>query len=270
MRKQLEQLVYDAGRIVLHGYVSVEMKDTVSNMVTDCDTAVQDFLVRGLKELFCDIDFICEEDGAASAPRNCEYTAVIDPIDGTSNFVRGMNLSAISVAVLHNSKPYLAVVYLPYTDELFSAESGCGATLNGKSIHVSDRPLKASCIATAWSLYDKSLALPCIEICQSIYPDIDDFRRLGAAALELAYLAAGRCELYFEIRLYPWDFAAAFLIIQEAGGYCSQLGCPNGDYSRPCSVIAANSQSSFEYLMATVKDHLPEDLYTRKTFGPLF
>ena len=269
MRKQVESLVYDAGKLVRSGYASVETKDSVSNMVTDSDKAVQDFLMAGLKRLLLDIDFICEEDTAASDSEQYEYTAVIDPIDGTSNFVRGMNLSAVSVAVLHYGKPYLGVVYLPYTDELFSAEAGCGATVNGKPIHVSARSLKESCFATAWSLYDKTLAPPCFEICQGVYPDIDDFRRMGAAALELAYLAAGRCELYFEIRLYPWDFAAASLIIEEAGGYWAQIGTANGDYSRPCSFLAANSLSSFEYMMSQVKRHLPEGLYERDAFSSL-
>jgi len=203
MRKELEKLAYDAGKLFHKGYGSVEVKGSVSNMVTDSDQAVQDFLIYGLKQIFQDIDFICEEENTECAPMQCKYTAIIDPIDGTSNFVRHMNLSAVSVAVLRHGKPWLGVVYLPFTDELFSAEAGCGATVNGKPIHVSDRPLNQSCLATAWSLYDKTLAPPCFEICQSVYPDIDDFRRLGSAALELAYLAAGRCELYFEMRLYP-------------------------------------------------------------------
>lgn len=270
MRKQLESLVYDAGKLVLNGYASVETKGSVSNMVTDSDRAVQNFLVEGLRRIFKDIDFICEEEGTAAEPLKCEYTAVIDPIDGTSNFVRGMNLSAISVAVLHRGKGYLAVVYLPFTDELFSAEAGRGATLNGKPIHVSERPLKASCFATAWSLYDKSLAQPCFDICRSVYPDIDDFRRLGAAALELAYLAAGRCELYFEIRLYPWDFAAASLLIEEAGGCWAQLGAESGDYSRPSSFVAANSRASFDYLMAKIHQHLPEGIYEQDAFRSLY
>ena len=270
MRKQLEALVLEAGKLVRGGYASVEIKGTVSNMVTNMDKAVQDFLVEGLKQQFCDIGFICEEEDMVSDAKNREYTAVIDPIDGTSNFVRDMNLSAISVAVLRHGKPYLAAVYLPYTDELFSAEAGCGATLNGKPIHVSERPLKASCFATAWSLYDKSLALPCFEICQSVYPDIDDLRRLGAAALELAYLAAGRCELYFEIRLYPWDFAAASLIIEEAGGYWAQLGAENGDYSHPSAFVAANSRTSFEYLMDKIQQHLPEGIFQRDAYRSLY
>jgi myo-inositol-1(or 4)-monophosphatase len=270
MRKQLEALVYDAGKLILDGYASVETKGSVSNMVTNMDKAVEDFLVDGLKKLFRDINFICEEEDLVSGAKQCEFTAVIDPIDGTSNFVRGMNLSAISVAILRHGKAFLAVVHLPYTNEMFSAQAGCGATLNGQPIHVSERPLKASCFATAWSLYDKSLAQPCFDICQSVYSDIDDFRRLGAAALELVYLAAGRCELYFEIRLYPWDFAAASLIIEEAGGYWAQLGAENGDYSHPSGFVAANSRASFEYLMEKIHQHLPEGIFQRDAYRSLY
>lgn len=266
MLDKLRSLVREAGQIVLGGYSVIDNKGSDSNMVTDSDSAVQSFLVDGLKQLFLDIDFICEEvsDKPNSAQR--EFTAVIDPIDGTSNFVRGMNLSAISVAVLHYGKPWLGVVYLPFTDEMFAAEARRGAFLNGKPIHVSDRSRNASCMATAWSLYDKSLAGVCFDICQEAYPQIDDLRRLGACALELCYLACGRCELYFEIRVFPWDFAAGVLIIREAGGFVRQIGTYDGDYGRPSSLIAANSADSLEWLQEIVGKHLPEDLYKRSAF----
>lgn len=263
---KVQQLVLQSSEIVRNGYSAVEKKDSESNIVTDSDKAVQDFLVDGLKDIFPDIGFICEETVGVKSGEQHEFTAVIDPIDGTSNFVRGMNLSAISLAVLQHGKPWLGVVYLPYSDELFAAEAGAGATLNGKPIHVSDRGLSGSCMATAWSLYDKSLAKPCFDICQEIYPHIDDFRRLGSCALELCYLASGRCELFFEARLFPWDIAAASLILQEAGGCYKQLGTYNGDYTRPTSFIAANSEDSLLFLKDIAEKYLPKDLYNRAAF----
>lgn len=264
------KLVVNAGEIVRHGYSEVSYKSDASNLVTDSDRAVQQYLVRELRLLFPDIGFICEETMDTLEHGTHAFTAVIDPIDGTSNFVRGMNLSAISVAVLRGGEPWIGVVYLPFTQELFAAEAGRGATRNGKPIRVSDRGLASSCMATAWSLYDKSLAKPCFDICQEIYPQIDDFRRLGSCALELCYLACGRCELFFEIRVFPWDYAAALLIIQEAGGTTALLGVEDGDYSRPASIIAANSAASMEYLREIVTRHLPDDLYERSAFDEIF
>ncbi|MBE6429109.1 MAG: hypothetical protein E7028_11135 [Planctomycetaceae bacterium] len=99
---------------------------------------------------------------------------------------------------------------------------------------------------------------------------MDDFRRLGSAALELCYLACGRCELYFEIRLFPWDFAAASLIIREAGGYFEIARLEDADYSQPAAVFAAHSKEAFEALREVVYRHLPEDLYQRSAYAKLF
>lgn len=267
MLDKVAALVREAGGIVRKGYQRVDEKSSVSDVVTDCDIAVQRFLMDRLKELFADIGFICEETVGDPTAGIHEFVAVIDPVDGTSNFVRGMNLSAVSVGVLRHGLPWLGVVYLPFSDELFTAETGRGAYCNGERIRVSQRGLAASCMATAWSLYDKSLAQPCFDICQEIYPQIDDFRRLGSCALELCYLACGRCELFFEIRVFPWDHAAAALIVTEAGGVVKILGAEYGDYSRPASIIAANSASSLNCLEQVVKKHLPEKIYERSAFN---
>lgn len=267
MLEVLKEIVLEAGELVRRGYHVVNEKGSASNVATDCDIAVEKFLIDNLSARFDDIGFLCEESGTGYNPLNHEYAAVIDPIDGTSNFVRDMRMSAISVALLRRGQPWLGVVYQPYTDELFAAEQGKGATLNGVPIHVSQRPLQRACLAVAWSLYDKTLADPCIAICRELYDRIDDFRRLGTAALELCYLACGRLELYFEIRLYPWDFAAGMLIIQEAGGVAEAL-LPGLD--RPSAVLAANCRESYAVLKQTVDQHLPADIFQRKTYSPLF
>ena len=269
MLDQVIALAQEAGVLVRGGFQRTDEKSSASDLVTDCDISVQRFLKNGLKVIFSDIGFICEEaDGNLDADIH-EYTAIIDPIDGTSNFVRGMNLSAISVGVLRHGIPWLGVVYLPFSDELFAAESGRGAQCNGKPIHVSKRSLETSCMATAWSLYDKTMAQYCFDICQEIYPQIDDFRRLGSCALELCYLACGRCELFFEIRVFPWDYAAAALILSEAGASVKILGAAANDYLRPVSVIAANSDISLDYLEKVVNKHLPIDLYERSAYSAI-
>jgi len=270
MLKELTKLVYEAGALVRGGYQNVENKGTASNMVTDCDVAVQRFLVDGLEQMFPGIGLICEESAGQVDSDSAEITAVIDPIDGTANFVRGMNLSAVSVAILRCGKPWLAAVYAPFTDEMFTAETGKGAWCNGSPIRVSDRPLSQACMSTAWSTYDKSMAGYCFDLCQRLYPQIDDLRRLGSCALEMCYVACGRCELFFEIRIYPWDHAAAGLIVREAGGCAMQMGIGDGDYSRPTSILAANTPAAFAALWAAAQASIPASVYDTDAFAKLF
>ena len=193
-----------------------------------------------------------------------EYTWVIDPIDGTSNFIRDLGLSVISVGLLKNGKPYIGVIYFPYRDEMYYAECDKGAFLNGTPIHVSDRDFSRSHLCSAMSLYDKRFAKSCFNIIENIYMESDDLRRLGSAALELAYLAAGKVELYFEIRIFAWDVAAAAAIIKEAGGYIEFLFHDKLPIPGPLGVIAANSKENFEKLRTIVYTELPEQPSTKR------
>ncbi len=256
MLNKVISIVKDAAKIMTGGEYTVSEKGD-ANFVTDKDVAVERFLYKQLTDAFDGIGFVGEEEDFAADALSREYTAVVDPIDGTMNFTRDMNLSVISVAILKHGKPHIGVVYNPFTNEMFTAEHGKGAFLNGKAIHVSDRNLKSACFFTAWSTYRKDLARACFEISEEVYYDTCDIRRLGVCALELSYMAAGRGELYFEIRLFPWDFAAAQLILTEAGGYIGTIGYDELIYTRPLPIIAANSKENFDYLMEKVKKHVP-------------
>lgn len=254
------EIVKKAAEIMTGGEYTVTEKGD-ANFVTDKDVAVERFLREALTSQFDGIGFVGEEEDFAADALTREYTAVVDPIDGTMNFTRDMNLSVISVAILKGGKPYIGVVYNPFTNEMFTAERDKGAYLNGKKIHVSDRPLKSACFFTAWSTYKKDIAKACFNISEEVYYDTCDIRRLGVCALELSYMAAGRGELYFEIRLFPWDFAAAQLILTEAGGYIGTIDFDAPIYTRPQPIIAANSKENFDYLMAKVKKHVPHIPY---------
>lgn len=131
---------------------------------------------------------------------------------------------------------------------MFYAEEGKGAFLNGRKVGVSDRDFVHSLLCTAASLYNKDYAKPCFRVMEKVYAECDDIRRLGSAALELVYLACGRVELYFEIRLFPWDFAAAEIIIREAGGYVGTIDYDTPVYSRPIPLICANTKENYEHL----------------------
>lgn len=256
MLETVISIVKKAAGVMTGGTYTVTEK-SAANYVTDKDVAVEKFLSDALSAAFPAIGFIGEEEDAAADALAKEYTAVVDPIDGTMNFTRDLNLSVISVAILHYGKPHIGVVLNPYTNELFYAEAGKGAFLNGARIRVSDRELPQCCFFTAWSTYKKEYAKACFDLAQDVYYDTCDIRRLGVCAYELCCLAAGRGELYFEIRLFPWDFAAALLILQEAGGHFGTIGYPAPIYTRPLPILAANTKKNYDYLAAKVKKYIP-------------
>jgi myo-inositol-1(or 4)-monophosphatase len=156
----------------------------------------------------------------------------------------------------------MGVVYNPYRDEMFYAEKGKGAFLNGEPIKVSDNDLQHSIFCTAMSLYNKDYAKPCLNIIEKVYEECEDIRRMGSAALELVSLAGGRVDLYFEIRVFPWDFAASEIIISEAGGYVGTIGFDETVFNRPIPLICANTKENYEYLRQIVLKEIPEIPYT--------
>ncbi len=137
---------------------------------------------------------------------------VIDSIDGTMNYSRGIPESAISVVLLQKNVPIFGAVINIFTGDIYTAVAGEGAKKNGKSIFVSSRSFKDALFCTAMSTYRKDMAGVCNDIILDAYMQCNDVRRFGAAALELCYLAEGRCELYFEIRIFPWDYAAGLIL----------------------------------------------------------
>lgn len=253
------RLVREAGKLMMDRNMEVRQKGNGSNYVTSRDIAVEQYLTKELKTLLPGSLVIGEE--SEDNPSEGELLWVIDPIDGTSNFIRDIGVSAISVGLVQSGEPCLGVVYQPYRDELYYAKKGEGAYRNGEPIHVSDRDFAHSHLCSAMSLYDKRYAPPCFRIIERVYQESDDLRRLGSAAAELVYLACGRVELYFEIRLCPWDVAGAIPIIQEAGGYVEMLYQDSFPLDRPFPVIAANTAENLRRLREIVTEELPQMPY---------
>ncbi len=256
---QVTELVREAGKLLMERKMEVTQKGNNSNFVTSCDIAVEEFLTPRLRQLLPGSLVIGEE--SEDNPSDGDLLWVIDPIDGTSNFIRDIGLSAISVGLVVEREPYLGVVYQPYRDEMFYAKTGEGAYLNGERIHVSDRDFAHSHLCSAMSLYDKQYAPPCFRIIDRVYTECDDLRRLGTAAVELVYLACGRVELYFEIRICPWDAAGAIPIIREAGGVVEILYKDKLPLDGPFAIIGANTPENFARLKEIVTEELPEVPY---------
>lgn len=217
---EIIKIVKEAGDILLSAkHPKIMEKSGHANFVTEIDEKVQRFLVEKLKAILPEAEFLGEEDGqdVFSAKMASGYCFVIDPIDGTSNFIYEYRPSVISVGLLKDGKPYMGVVYNPYDDMLFSAIDGQGAYLNGERIMSSEAPLsdQLACFGTA--PYYEELRDRSFELAKKLLPLCVDLRRSGTAAWDLCCVANGRCGLYFELKLQIWDYAAAALIAKEAG-----------------------------------------------------
>lgn len=239
------------------GGFEVKDKGARENIVTSSDLAVQHFLTERLGELLPGSGFLCEEEDFKDLSHDSVW--VIDPIDGTANYARGNENCCISVALVQDGAATLGVVYSPWRGELYSAVKGEGAFCNDKPIHVSDRPFEQGLLFTAMSTYRKELARRCSDIIYDIYMRCNDVRRTGSAAVELCLMAAGYADLYFEIRLMPWDYAAASLILTEAGGtVCDGFG-KSPSLFEPSTVIAANTPESAERIEDCFKTQRAEE-----------
>lgn len=253
MKEQLIEIVREAAKLMQVDSMEIIEKDGVENIVTSSDLAVQEFLCQHLADLLPGCGFLCEEEDMNDTSH--EYTWIIDPIDGTANYSRGIDQCAICVGLKHGALMEMGVVYVPRTNELFFAQRGKGAFRNDKQIHVSDRPFSNGVLCTALPVYYKEYTEVCSEIIKDAFLQCNDLRRFGACAPELCYLAMGRCELYFEYLLSPWDFAAASLILEEAGGVFVDLNGNRPTCLAPSGLIAANSKDNLDRMLNIVKSH---------------
>lgn len=188
-----------------------------ANFVTAYDCKIQEMLQIKLAQILPEAEFLGEEEDCR-INRKAEYIFVVDPIDGTTNFIKDYHMSCVSIGLIRNGKRYLGVVHNPYLDETFSAISGKGAYMNGNAIHVSSDDLENGVVLFGSSPYNTELAKASFELAYEYFQKCLDIRRSGSAALDLCSIASGRAELYFELILSPWDFAAGALIVEEAGG----------------------------------------------------
>ena len=242
MLDKMIAVVREAGDIVLSAkdiWAHTHEKGGAADLVTEYDVAVENFLKEKLLSLVPGSIFFGEEEAENSDPTQ-GWAFIVDPIDGTTNFVRGLKQSAISVALAHDGAVEYGVVYDPYKNEMFSARRGGGAFLNGQPIHVSQRPLEQGIFGLGTAIYRRQYLEPTMRVATQLFKRSCDFRRLGAAALDLCNVACGRTDVFFEYSLCPWDHAAGDLIITEAGGHICTLEGKPMDLKDRCSVWASN------------------------------
>jgi myo-inositol-1(or 4)-monophosphatase len=201
--------------------ISIEYKGR-NDLVSYVDKTSEKMLVEELQRILPGSGFITEENTVSIKDK--PYTWIIDPLDGTTNFAHSIPCFCVSVALVENNEPILGVIYEMNLDECFYAWKGGGAYLNGKSIKVSEvKSLKDSLVATGFAVSEYTHLKSTLAVFDYCIHNTHGIRRLGSAAADMAYVACGRFETFFEFGLQPWDVAAGIIIIQEAGGRVTDM-----------------------------------------------
>jgi myo-inositol-1(or 4)-monophosphatase len=230
---------------------SVEVK-SFNQLVSYVDKTAEEKLVEGLKQIMPEAGFITEE--ATIATEQKEYMWVIDPLDGTTNFIHQLPIYSISIALLHNNIPVIGVVFEPNRHELFYAWKDGGAYLNGHKITVKqNNELSKSLLATGFPYYDFDLMQRYLNTLQAFLRTTRGMRRMGSAAVDLAYVACGRFDGFFEYGLSPWDVAGGIVLVREAGGKISTFsGTDDAIFGK--EIVAASSQIYDDFYAVIYKE----------------
>ena len=251
-RRAGETIVRNLDRI---GGITVSEKSR-NDFVSEVDRAAEQVLIATIRKAYPSHGFLAEESGRQDGD---DYTWIIDPLDGTTNFLHGFPQFAVSIACRHRDRPEIGVVLDPLRGELFTAARGEGAQLDGRRLRVSQRPgLDGALIGTGFPFRENRRWLkPYLAMLERVMDTTAGVRRPGAASLDLAYVAAGRLDGFWEVGLAPWDTAAGHLLISEAGGRIGTLA--GGEY-RDGGNLIAGTPKVYEALIELFAPFLDEDL----------
>jgi myo-inositol-1(or 4)-monophosphatase len=224
--------------------ISIDIKGK-NDFVTEVDKQAEYIIIETIKNAYPDHAFLAEESGKSG---DSDYVWIIDPLDGTTNFLHGFPHFAVSIALQCKGRLDQAVVYDPIKQELFTASKGKGAQLNNKKIRVSPKKnIDGALLGTGFPFKEEHDVDKFIKNFKSFYPKAAGIRRAGAASLDLAYVACGRLDGFWEYDLKPWDIAAGALLVQEAGGINSEIS-GGLDYMESGDIICANPKLIKEML----------------------
>ncbi|WDE00286.1 inositol-1-monophosphatase [Thalassomonas actiniarum] len=240
-----------------HDKVEVELKGT-NDVVTNVDVAAEQAIIETIRKSYPKHTIISEEAGVLKGEDD-DYQWIIDPLDGTTNFVKGIPHFAVSIALKVKGKLDQAVVFDPIRGDLFTASRGKGAQLNGFRIRVKQpKELTGAILATGFPFKKKQHIDAYFNIVKTLFVKTSDMRRAGSAALDLAYVASGRVDGFFEIGLKPWDTAAGELLVIEAGGMVSDF--TGGHNHVQSGNIVASSTRLLKEILKDIRPHLGESL----------
>lgn len=239
-----------------NGQFSITSKTGVNDLVTQADNEAEDAIIQVVRQKFPDHYILSEEAGALTTGSNIKW--IIDPIDGTVNFAHGIPICCVSIGVERDGKMILGAVYNPFMNEFFFAEKGWGASLNDKKLQVTNKDeLGRSCLATGFPYAYLDMPNGPLQVFGKLIRQAVPIRRLGSAALDLCWVAAGRFDGFYEHNLKPWDSAGGFLIVEEAGGKVTDF---DGNYYSPYQpgIVATNGKIHDELLLAVNGKWNPE------------
>jgi myo-inositol-1(or 4)-monophosphatase len=249
-----------AGNLIIRnldraGSLPIQTKER-NDFVTEVDQQAEREIIGILHKAYPGHGFLAEESGARSGD---EFEWVIDPLDGTTNYLHGFPHFAVSIALRHKGRLEQAVVYNPVSQELFTASRGSGAYLNERRIRVSSRKsLEGALLGTGFPFKSQQHLDAYLAMFRALFPQTAGIRRPGSAALDLAYLAAGRLDGFWEVGLNIWDMAAGVLLIQEAGGISSDF-MGGHDYLTSGNLVSGNPKVFAEILKA-IRPHVTPEL----------
>jgi len=249
-----------AGELILRsidniGALKVHQKSR-NDFASEVDKSAEYEIIRIINSAYPEHSIIAEESG--HHPGN-DYVWIIDPLDGTTNFLHGFPQYAISIALTHKGKLTQAVIYDPLRDELFCASQGGGALLNDRKIRVSQHThLQGSLLGTGFPFKHQQHLDAYLEMFKALHGDSAGIRRTGSAALDLAYLAAGRLDGFWEIGLRPWDMAAGILLVQEAGGVVTDFSFDH-HFMKSGNIIAGNPKMH-QIIYNAINPHITDSL----------
>ena len=243
--KKTEDMVRNAGAILLSARPdesAIHEKEGPANFVTDYDVRIQEYLIGGLSDVFPDAAFFGEEDTKGSTKTVGKgYTFFIDPVDGTTNLMFDYHNSCVSVGLAMDGKMIAGWVYNPYTDEMFTAIKGRGAKKNGQKLAIENRSMSEGIVAYGCARYNEGDRI--FKILEELFMRSLSIRNGGSAAIDLCRIAAGSNVGYVEMKLQPYDYAAASVIIEEAGGCIMQPDGKSITLDGPCPIVAGTPEA---------------------------
>jgi len=256
LKSTLIKATEDAAKVLRHyfnGEFKVTNKEGVNNLVTEADHASEKVIIDCIRAAYPDHFILSEEVGELKM--DSEYKWIIDPIDGTVNFANGIPICCISIGIEKAGQMIMGTVYNPFINEFYFAQRGFGASLNDKKIRVSDESdLEKACLVTGFPYTYVNNPNGPLEVFAKLIRKGIPVRRLGSAAMDLCWVAAGRFDGFYEHKLQAWDSAAGFLLVEEAGGKITDF---KGDYYSPYQphIIATNGKIH-DHLRAVVNNEI--------------
>lgn len=256
-----------AGEIMLRALdrldrLEVDLKGK-NDFVSEVDRACEEEIIRILKRAYPHHRFLGEEGGLRQGEEPPEFLWIIDPLDGTTNFLHGFPHCAVSIALLYRGRIEHGVVFDPFKNEMFAASRGLGAMLNQKRIRVSRQTLlEGALLGTGFPFKYPQHLDTYLQMFKALFPEAAGIRRAGTASLDLAYVACGRLDGFWEFGLKPWDIAAGALLVQEAGGIVTDFA--SGEHYLETGSVVCGTPRLHKIILDTIRPYVVDDFIERR------